>query len=391
MDRTMTYQYLLHCDPYLWWKTYHHKKFFGYPKNPTIENYVYKLTDIHKDELPPSYQIMVTKQPWLENDSKQKNAESTNLVEARPSQQLWHRRLGHLSIENMKLLKENEASGIDYDVDLQSPCIPCTEGKQNKQPFPKYSFFKSGKKLDLIHSDVCGPMSVASFGGARYLLTFIDDCTGMIFGYYIKNKDEILPVFKSFKEFVENQTKLKIKKLRTMSRRDYLKRPFREFLKDNKIEHQTAVQYSPYYNSEAGRLNHSILESSRCMLYDAGMNSRYWAEAVNTAIYIKNKSPNKMLDGASPEENWTERKINLSHLRVFGCIAYAKVPEDKRVKGNETDNTRYVFVGYCDETKSYRLVNPCNPIECIKSKDVFFLENQMYKDMLGDIPIDHKI
>lgn len=394
MDKVMTYQYLMHYDPYLWWKTFYHKKFYEWAKNPTIENYVYKLKDIHKDDVIPDvadYQIMVTKQPSLENNSKEEKAETTNLLKTRPSEELWHRRLGHLDFQSMELLKQNEASGIDYDIDQHTPCVVCAEGKPSKRPFRSNCFFKSKEKLDLIHSDICGPMAVPSFGGARFLLTFIDDCTGMVFGYFIKDKDDLLPTFKSFKQFVESQTKLKIKKLKTMTRSYYFKRPFQQFLKDCQIEHQTPVKWSPYYSGEAERLNICIMDTVQCMINDAGMNSPYWAEAVNTAIYIKNKSPNKKLNGVSPEEKWTETKINLSHLRVFGCIAYAKISRDKCLSNVIDENNRYVFVGYCDKTKSYRLINPCNPIECLKSRDVFFLENQMYKDMLGDIPLNYKI
>ncbi|XP_048482811.1 uncharacterized protein LOC119691389 [Plutella xylostella] len=78
------------------------------------------------------------------------------------------------------------------------------------------------------------------------------------------------------------------------------------FLREHGIEHQTTVPYSPQQNGVAERANRTIMEAARCMLQDAGMDKRLWAEAVNTAIYIKNKSPSRAVKGTTPEEKWTD-------------------------------------------------------------------------------------
>lgn len=82
------------------------------------------------------------------------------------------------------------ASGLNYTNSKYTPCVACIEGKQSKISFPKQFFSRATEKLGLIHSDLCGPMSVSSFSGAKYLLTFIDDYTRMTFCYFLKNKDE---------------------------------------------------------------------------------------------------------------------------------------------------------------------------------------------------------
>lgn len=308
--------------------------------------------------------------------------EVTNIPmdESMCSQELWHRRLGHLNRRSMKLLKQGIASGIDYTDSKYTPCVACIKGKQSRLPFPKQSYNRATEKLGLIHSDLCGPMSVSSFSGARYLLTFIDDFTRMTFGYYIKSKDEVLSVFKMFKSLVEKQTDLKIKGLRTDNGREYINKQFQAFLKEHGIEHQTTVPYSPQQNGVAERANRTIMEAGRCMLEDAGMDRRFWAEAVNTAIFIKNKSPSKAVRGTTPEEKWTGKKVNLSNLKVFGCIAYAMIPNEKRKK-LDAKSKIHIFVGYCSESKGYRLIDPENPSKCIKSRDVQFLEERMFKDL----------
>jgi len=72
-------------------------------------------------------------------------------------------------------------------------------------------------------------MQHKSFGGSRYFLTFIDDYTRKVFVFFLKSKDEVLDYFKIFKNFVEKQTDLKIKKLRTDNDREYVNNEFKNF------------------------------------------------------------------------------------------------------------------------------------------------------------------
>lgn len=350
----------------------------------TMVNGVYQLDMEYqqrtsKHELAAVCQSVTLSEPDIQSLDEEQT-EAVNLCEANSSQELWHRRLGHLNKRSMDLLKQGMAIGIDYNSNKFTPCVACFEGKQSRLPFPKQSYNRATEKLGLIHSDLCGPMSVSSFSGARYLLTFIDDFTRMTFGYFIKSKDEVLPVFKIFKKLVENQTNLKMKMLRTDNGREYVNKQFQKFLQEHGIEHQTTIPYSPQQNGVAERANRTIMEAGRCMLQDAGLDRRFWAEALNTAIFIKNKSPSKAVRGTTPEEKWSGNKVNLSNLKLFGCIAYAMIPNEKRKK-LDAKSKQYVFVGYCSESKGYRLIDPEIPSKCIKSRDVQFLEGKMYKDL----------
>ena len=68
------------------------------------------------------------------------------------------------------------------------------------------------------------------------------------------------------------------------------------------------------------------------MLIDANLSQKFWAESLSTAVYLKNRSPIKAVEGATPTEAWTKRKPNVDHLRVFGCDAYAHISKDERDK-----------------------------------------------------------
>ena len=81
----------------------------------------------------------------------------------------------------------------------------CVMGKQHRKPFPKKSSIAS-QPLDLVYSDVCGPISPTSIGGSRYFLTFTDDFSGKTWVYVLKEKKEVLGKFKEFKNLVEKQS-----------------------------------------------------------------------------------------------------------------------------------------------------------------------------------------
>lgn len=296
------------------------------------------------------------------------------------SQEVWHRRLGHLNHRSMHLLKQGMATGISYDNSTHQQCIACIEGKQTRLPFPKKSFNRATDILGLVHTDLCGPMPCSSMSGSKYFLTFIDDHSRKTFVYFLKQKGDVFEKFKEWKALVENQTNKKLKVIRSDNGGEYVNSKFQNFLRQNGIRHETTVPHTPQQNGVAERANRSIMEKTRCMLREAGLGNKYWAEAVNTAVYLKNRSPTIAVKGSTPEEKWSHKKVSISHLRTFGCIAY--VQKHNRTK-LDPKATRYIFVGYCQETKGYRLINPENPTECVKAKDVTFLENRFYKKLVS--------
>jgi hypothetical protein len=114
------------------------------------------------------------------------------------------------------------------------------------------------------------------------------------------------------------------------------------------------------------------MECARSMIRAQGLDLEFWAEAVNTAVYIKNRCPTKALDSKTPQEAWTGTKPDVSHLRVFGCKTFSHIPDEKRSK-LESKSIPCVFLGYCERTKAYRLM--CLETKrIIKSRDVVFLE-----------------
>ena len=110
---------------------------------------------------------------------------------------LWHCRLGHIGVKRMKKL---HTDGILESLDA---CEPCLMGKMTKTPFSG-TMERATDLLEIIHTDVCGPMSVDARGGYRYFLTFTDDLSRYGYIYLMKHKSEIFEKFKEFQSKVEN-------------------------------------------------------------------------------------------------------------------------------------------------------------------------------------------
>ena len=92
------------------------------------------------------------------------------------------------------------------------------------------------------------------------------------------------------------------------------------------------------------------------MIYGQGLGLEFWAEAVKNVVYIRNWCPTSVIYGKLPQEAWCGKKLSVAHMRVFGCIAYAKIPDASRTK-LEPKSVKCLFLGYCEGTKAYRLIN----------------------------------
>ena len=94
------------------------------------------------------------------------------------------------------------------------------------------------------------------------------------------------------------------------------------------------------------------------------------------AIYILNRCPTKSLENSIPKEAWTGRKLDVSHVRIFGCVAYAHVPYKLRQK-LDNKSKKCIFLGYSDQSKAYLLYNPVTK-KVVISRDVKFAKEEAW-------------
>uniref|UniRef100_A0A2N9G262 CCHC-type domain-containing protein n=1 Tax=Fagus sylvatica TaxID=28930 RepID=A0A2N9G262_FAGSY len=224
---------------------------------------------------------------------------------------LWHMRLGHMSERGMRELhKRNLLTGIkSCKLDF---CKYCIMGKQCRVRF-KTATHKTKGILDYVHSDIWGPVRTPSKGGAQYFMSFIDDYSRKAWVYFLKNNSA----------------------------------------KEHGIKRHFTVRKTPQQNGVAERLNRTITETARCLRLNAELPKIFWAEAVDMACYIINRSPRVALDGKVAEEV---------------KIGQNSIPKSKKC----------IFLGFKKGVKGYKLWDPVAQ-KVVISRDVVFDEKSMTK------------
>ena len=307
--------------------------------------------------------------------------------------QLWHERFGHLSYENLARLRaRNMVTGITTMADefktankAEELCEPCTLGKHHRSPFPPSSS-KTQRPLALLHTDVCGPLPVTSRGGNNYFVTILDDYSKLSLVLPIAHKSDTTPATKETITFLENQADCRVQRLRCDNGGEYINETLKSFCRNKGIKLETTVRYTPQQNGAAERLNRTLMDKVRPMLNGSGLPKIYWAEALATANYVRNRSPASGQD-KTPWELFYGKKPNVSHLRVFGERVYAHVPKELRNKLADTSQPGK-FIGYPPGTKGYKILLDTGQI--IISRDVTVKGGTSDDDMaeIDDSPME---
>jgi len=124
-------------------------------------------------------------------------------------------------------------------------------------------------------------------------------------------------------------------------------------------------------NAVAERINRTIVEASRAMLYDQGMPKFLWVEACNTTVYVQNRAPHRALGKITPEKAFTRKTPEVIYLRIFGSLAYFRISEEKRKKLDQTAEKVYLM-GYSENAKAYRVYLPGSR-KVVVRRDVKFM------------------
>lgn len=180
-----------------------------------------------------------------------------------------------------------------------------------------YSENKQHQNIIRPWTRVLGPIEVSSIGGSKYDITFVDDYSNWTVEYTMKEKSEALGCFKNYKAYAETHTSKKLQKLKvfeSMSKEDhsksfesklkvlrsdnsgeYLSNEFKAYLAQHGIKHELTVAYTPQQNGVAERMNRTLLDLTRAMLHHKNIDKIFWAEALTTAVYIRNRVTSRAL------------------------------------------------------------------------------------------------
>ncbi|RVW50569.1 Retrovirus-related Pol polyprotein from transposon TNT 1-94 [Vitis vinifera] len=284
---------------------------------------------------------------------------------------LWHRRLGHISIDRIKrLVNDGVLSTLDF-TDFET-YVDCIKGKQTNKS--KKGATRSSTILEIIHTDICS-LDMDSHG-QKYFISFIDDFSRYMYLYILHNKNEALDAFKVFKAEVEKQYGKQIKIVRSDRGGEYYGRyledgqspgPFAKFLQEHGIVAQYTMPGSPDQNGVAERRNRTLLDMVRSMLSSSKLPKFLWTEALKTAVYILNRVPTKAVL-KTPFELLKEKKLDPRTISGY-------------------------FIGYVEKSKGYRFYCPSHSTRIVESRNAKFLEydlvngSDQFRNIVSDI--DH--
>ena len=286
---------------------------------------------------------------------------------------LWHARLGHQN--KNYVIKALNVFGKDVPDSKDFFCEGCKLGKQTRLPFGE-STRVTTKIGEVIHSDVCGPMQTDSVGGSRYFVIFKDDFSKFRVINTIRHKSEVFQHFKNFCLKLKKETGNEVCTLRTDQGTEYKNLIFDEFLLKNGIKHELSVVYTPEQNGSSEKENRTIVETARTMIHSKSLNINLWAEAVNTAVYIVNRSYIHGVTKMTPYEMWFNKKPTIDYFRVFGTVVFCHIPKQRRQKW-DVKSHKGLLVGYSEFSKGYRIYFPdTNKVEICRDVD---FSNEMEK------------
>ena len=144
---------------------------------------------------------------------------------------------------------------------------------------------------------------------------------------------------------VEKESGKQVKALQSDNGGEYISGEFKDFCRKKIIRIELIVPHNPQQNGVVERKNRTIVGVARAMLHDQGLLMKLWAEACNTAVYVQNHFPHRVLGMSTPEEAFTGKKLDVSHFNIFGSPIYIHVTKDARKKLEPIVEVG-IFVGY---------------------------------------------
>lgn len=213
---------------------------------------------------------------------------------------------------------------------------------------------RAQRPLALIHTDICGPMHEESLNGSKYFLLLVDDYSRMQWVYLLKQKNEALERIREFKVEVENQKGSTIQAFRTDQGGEFKYILFENFCRQYGIRRKLITSYTLQRNRVMERRNTTIVEVVRSLLNEAHLSKNSWAEAVLTAVCMLNRSTSAANRFKTPYELWYGKSPQMSHLKIFGSIAYACIPNEIRRKLDDK-SVKCIFIGCAKHEKAYKL------------------------------------
>lgn len=256
----------------------------------------------------------------------------------------WHARYDHLSFQSLrKLVQGDMVRGLLMIDHVDQVCDSCLAGKQRRALFSACAKHFAEHLLDLVHGDLCGPISPVTRSGNRYFLLLVDDQAPV--------------AIKRFQAAAELESDCKLWVLRTDRGGKFTSVEFGAYCADRGVQRQLTAPYSPQQNGVVERRNQTVVTMAPSMMKDKGLPARFWGETVSTAVFLLNRAPTRALSGKMPYEAWHGVKPAVHFLRTLGCVAHVKNTKPN-LKKLDDRSSPMIFLGSEAGSKAYQVFYP---------------------------------
>lgn len=301
--------------------------------------------------------------------------------------QLLHAKYGHISYSKLHDIFTNDSviglselvkkmKNVKKAMVLMSKCecVGCLKGKMHRTPMTGTINHNANEVLSLLVADTMGPFRIPTLAGGRYILVVMDVHTRYLHVHILKHKDEAAQIIINLIKQAQTQTGKKAKVVHSDGGGEIVNKTLADFFTDNGTLHTTTTAGTPQHNALVERVNRTIMEMVRAMLYHSKAYLPLWGEAVNTAAYILRRSLTRAHSSLTPLQSYTGRKPDVSNLHVFGCDVYYHVLKEKRQGKLDERARKGIFVGYSKSNDLYYRIYDVEKRDVIVSRDVTFYD-----------------
>ncbi|KAF0703123.1 hypothetical protein AaE_015536 [Aphanomyces astaci] len=289
---------------------------------------------------------------------------------------LWHARCGHVPWNSMSaMIKAMKGGPTNLRLPDSLSCEGCIRGKKTHTSPPKEGDRPRHKLGTCVHTDLWGPAKVESPNGAKYFVSFTEDATNYVWVKFLRKKSDTFAAMKEYLPWLERQSGAKLKTMRSDNGGEFIGDEVEAYLTERGIHHETSTAGRQWQNGTAERMNRTLVEMARTMMLHSNVSNRWWAEAVNTAAFLRNRVPNTKTDGKTPHERLRGTTPKIGNLKVFGCVCHRHVdPKDK----TSSRTNKCLFIGYNETKKAYKVYD-LEDEKVMYSVDITFHENEFLR------------
>jgi len=249
---------------------------------------------------------------------------------------------------------------------------------------------KSTRKLEIIHSDIIGPLN-ESINGYKFILTFIDEAARKGWLFNMKSKTEaidlILDILKCLNNLFDNY---KIKYFKSDQGREYQNKKLIKFCSENVITKIYSPPYNPENNGLVERFNQIVISCAKTLLYWSKLSQNFCDYAVIYANYLYNHAPHSGINNKIPNEIFFNKKININHIRTFGRITNYFIENNNNINKMDPKSKKGIFLGYKETSNSY-IVMDFENYKIHQVSTIVCFEDSPANISLSNIYIKHNI